>query len=650
MSQKIFIVAPARAGGGLFDQALRLDKKWGSSSFSNPKALPSQTANKSGQEDATLSHVLQASDFKNSDALENKIDADLEVAFNPRFTLQIPFLKAAFPDAKFIYVARNPLRTIASATSAWNSGRFVSEAELPGWWGEKWSFALIPTWQELIGKPVPEIAARQWASTVDTALDELGKLDQSSWVLASFEALLENPESEIKRITTALGVEWSAKIPEKLPPSPNTINPKGMNKRPVPNGEVLATLSLVGETIKRLNDLRLPVTPPEKPIQQPEANLPASRRKRESRPSSGTPFENVHTASFRELLKQAKASIFISTYKTGHVINVRQDENGLNVDFMKMNKPMGMAFSGNKFAVGLAQSIKTWVNLPSLAQVVEPIGKNDAVYSPRSETFTGDVAIHEMAFGTKKGFEGLWWVNTKFSCLCKQDLDYSWSPVWRPEWISEFSGDDRCHINGLAMVDGRPKFVTALSQTDEPMGWRQLKGTSGVIVDIESNKVITSGLSMPHSPRWYNGKLWVLESGKGSIATVDIESGEVTTIATLPGFTRGLSFIGKYAVIGLSQVRESVFKDLPVTEQTQERACGVWIVDTETGKVAGSMKFKGAIQEIFDVKLVPQTTWATILEPENLTAKAYHLPAIVLGNLAKPSPADKNPSKNKNNN
>lgn len=649
MSQKVFIIGPARSGAGLFEQVLRLDKNWAATGLSSGNAFKALLETQGIEKGKDFNHSLSAKHVKDGIELPADGNADVEVAFNPRFAIQIPFLKKAYPKAKFIYVTRNPLRTIASSALAWNSGRFISEPELPGWWGEKWSFALIPGWSELIGKPVPEIAAKQWAKTVDTALDELTKLQPESWVLASFEALLENPALELGRVTKALGLEWNATVPEKLPPSPNTLNPRGIGKRPVPNGEVFASLSNVGETIKRLNEVRSPITPPEQPIQPPEASLPASRRKKESRPSSGTPFANVHTASFRELLKQAKASIFISTYKTGHVINVRQDENGLNVDFMKMNKPMGMAFSGNKFAVGLAQSIKTWVNLPALAEVVEPIGKNDAVFSPRSETFTGDVAIHEMAFGTKLGFEGLWWVNTKFSCLCKQELDYSWTPVWRPEWISQFSGDDRCHMNGLAMVEGRPKFVTALSQTDEPNGWRELKGTSGVIVDIESNKIVTSGLSMPHSPRWHNGQLWVLESGKGSIATVNLDSGEVTTIATLPGFTRGLSFIGKYAVIGLSQVRESVFKDLPVTEQTDERACGVWIVDTETGKVAGSMKFQGAIQEIFDVKIVPQITRAAILEPENLTAKAYHLPQIVLSNLAGPKARSKNATKTQNN-
>lgn len=639
MSQKVFLIAPARSGAGLFDVLLRLDPIWTDSKLSNPSKMTELAGIERIDSDikkSDYSHVLLDVDVPRTLAQEesSKDKTTIELAYNPRFGLQVGFLAKAFPSAKFIYVARSPLATVASAGPAWSSGRFVTEPNLEGWWGEKWSFGLIPGWSELIGKPLPEVAARQWATTSELALDALEKLPKERWTSASFEALLKEPTAEIKRVVEHLGLKWNATVPSDLPASPNTLNPKNLKKKKSrPNPEVLTALGQVSETVNRVNQLRAPITPKEESSPNDESNLPASRRKKQSVPSSGTPFANVHTESFRALLAQAKSSIFITTYKTGHVINIRQDEKGLNSEFLRMKKPMGMAFSGKQLAIGLEQSIKTWVNLPTLRNVVEPKGKNQAIYIPRHETFTGDVAIHEMAFGTAEGYEGLWWVNTKFSCLCKQDMDFSWKPVWRPEWITEFAAEDRCHVNGLAMVDGRPKYVSALSQTNEPNGWRKLKGTSGVIVDIETNKIVAQGLSMPHSPRWYQGKLWVLESGKGSIASVNIETGEVTTVATLPGFTRGLSFIGKYAIIGLSQVRESVFKELPVTEQTAERACGVWIVDIETGKIAGSMKFQGAIQEIFDVKLLPSAPWATILEPDQVTALAYHLPEEVLKNL-----------------
>ena len=98
----------------------------------------------------------------------------------------------------------------------------------------------------------------------------------------------------------------------------------------------------------------------------------------------------------------------------------------------------------------------------------------------------------------------------------------------------------RCHLNGLAIQDGRVRWVTAFGTTDTPQGWREAK-SNGVILEVPSGEVIARGLSMPHSPRWYAGKLWVLESGRGTVATVDPGTGVVSTVAELPGFTRGLA-------------------------------------------------------------------------------------------------------------
>ena len=143
-----------------------------------------------------------------------------------------------------------------------------------------------------------------------------------------------------------------------------------------------------------------------------------------------------------------------------------------------------------------------------------------------------------------------------------------------------------------------------------------------IIIEFE---VIAHGLAMPPSPRWYDGKLWILESGKGSLATVSVETGEVTTIATLPGFTRGLNFIGPYALVGLSQVRESVFKNLPITSQKEERNCGVWIVDIRNGEIVGELKFSGMVKEIFDVKVLHNTKWPTILDEPGLVQSHFVL-------------------------
>jgi uncharacterized protein (TIGR03032 family) len=193
-------------------------------------------------------------------------------------------------------------------------------------------------------------------------------------------------------------------------------------------------------------------------------------------------------------------------------------------------------------------------NMPAVAQKLEPTGKYDGCYLPRRIHVTGDIDIHELA---RDRDNGLWVISTRLCCLCTLDADHSFYPRWRPPFVSALAPEDRCHLNGLAMVDGRPRYVTALGVTDTPGGWRANKARGGILMDVETSDILLRGLSMPHSPRWYRGKLWILESGAGSLAVVDVERRTWQTVAQLPGFTRGLDFMGPLAFVGLSQVRES---------------------------------------------------------------------------------------------
>src|SRR5262245_12588861 len=222
----------------------------------------------------------------------------------------------------------------------------------------------------------------------------------------------------------------------------------------------------------------------------------------------------------------------------------------------------------------------------------------------------------------------LWTVNTRFCCLCTFDADHSFSPRWRPPFVSALAPEDRCHLNGIAMVDGRPKYVTALGETDTPGGWRANKAKGGILMDVDSNEILLRGLSMPHSPRWYQGKLWVLESGEGSLATVDLERRSWKTVAQVPGFTRGIDFIGPLAFIGLSQVRESaVFSGIPLVQRLKERTCGVWVVNIETGQTVGFLRFETGVQEIFAVQILRGIRFPELLEwHDQRPAHSYLLP------------------------
>src|SRR5262249_4860693 len=158
----------------------------------------------------------------------------------------------------------------------------------------------------------------------------------------------------------------------------------------------------------------------------------------------------------------------------------------------------------------------------------------------RSSHVTGEIRVHEMAW---VGGE-LWFVNTLFSCLCTLHPALSFVPRWKPPFISALTADDRCHLNGLAVADGAPRYVTALAETDASEGWRGYKIEGGCLIDVVRNETCARGFAMPHSPRVRQGRVWLLDSGRGRLVTVDPDTGRTETVADLPGYPRGLSFAG----------------------------------------------------------------------------------------------------------
>jgi uncharacterized protein (TIGR03032 family) len=317
-----------------------------------------------------------------------------------------------------------------------------------------------------------------------------------------------------------------------------------------------------------------------------------------------SPLRSVHTTNFPAILEHLQSSLLVTTYQAGKLVVVRSDSGVINTHFRAFNKPMGLAVGRGRLAIGTPVDVWEFRNVPAVSAKLDPPNKHDAVFLPRSAHVTGDVQIHEMAYVDDE----VLFVNTRFSCLAKHDPEHSFAPTWRPKFITAYTPDDRCHLNGLCVIDGRPKWVTALGATDTPGGWRENKKSGGILIDVESNEIVTRGLSMPHSPRWHAGRLWLLESGTGSLGFVDPATGKYESIVRLDGFTRGLEMVGNLAFIGLSQVRETaVFSGIQITERLQEaeRTCGVWVVDIERGQVLAFLKFEDAVQEIFAVALLP---------------------------------------------
>lgn len=622
---QVVIVAPPRSGATLLQALLVTDPSWQVGDLDR-RARPVLDPGTGGfgsdhrldDTDPTLITALRT--------LAGEPDAArTTVEWAPRWSLRIPLLIAADPEVRFVAMTRRPLPTVASSMTAWASGRFVSEPELPGWWGEPWSFPLIPGWRQLIGAPLGRVSAQQWATINDLVWQDLAELPQGRWTVASLESLVIDPAAEAARVADALGLRWDGDPPHPLPPTGSCVTPPGSDAWRANAVEAAAGLDSVAESVALLQDRMSTLRPdvvwdpmPEAPTQPTPVTVPSDR----------TPFSSEHSTSFVELLRSAGVALAVSTYKSGHLIVARARER-LDTEFVRFDRPMGIAVSPNRLAVGTAAAIHIYAAQPGLASRIPAIEPYDSVYSPRSVTHTGDIAIHDMAYAADGG---LYFVNTLFSCVCRHDPEVSFEPVWQPPWISTLADEDRCHLNGLALVDGAPAYVTALAASDTAGGWREHRGTGGVIVDIRDDRIVASGLAMPHSPRWHDGRLWVLESGKGELATVDVATGTVTTVATLPGFTRGLTFVGPYALVGLSQVRESVFTDLPITSTAAQRNCGVWVVDTRSGGIVGLVRFSGVVQELFDVALLP-ALHPTLVEAGDLTRHAFVLSAAGMARL-----------------
>ena len=325
-------------------------------------------------------------------------------------------------------------------------------------------------------------------------------------------------------------------------------------------------------------------------------------------------FRYTQTESFVAVMRELGASLLVSTYQANKLLAVRAMPGGISTLVRTFDRPMGIAATGDRFALGTQSQVWTFRNAPDIAPRIEPQGTHDACYLPRSCHVTGDVGVHEIAWAGDE----LWLVNTRFSCLCTLNADYSFVPRWRPPFVTALAAEDRCHLNGLAMEEGRVKYVTALGESDTRDGWRQCKAAGGVLIDVTSNEVLLRGLSMPHSPRVQDGQVWLLESGKGQLCIADLRAGRRTTVAAFPGFARGLALYGPYAFIGLSKIRTSSAMDgVPLAERRHELICGIAVVDLRCGVQVALLEFQTAVEEVFDVQVLPNVRCPEVVGFQN---------------------------------
>jgi uncharacterized protein (TIGR03032 family) len=273
------------------------------------------------------------------------------------------------------------------------------------------------------------------------------------------------------------------------------------------------------------------------------------------------------TEGLSSLLSNSNCSMLISTYLIGNVVTVGAKSGQLFIEFHTLDRPMGMAVSREGMVISTRNQVWFMPMLLDIAAQMEPRGQYDFAYFARRSHFTGNIQCHEIGWVGKE----LWIVNTRFSCLCTLHNTCHFAPRWRPPFITDVVPEDRCHLNGLATVDREARYVTALAETNAREAWRAVKATSGCLIDVPNNVVVSRGFAMPHSPRVANGKLYVLHSGLGRLEMVDPASGHREAVCDLPGYSRGMAIHGTLAFIGLSKIRASSTMDgVPIAARREE--------------------------------------------------------------------------------
>ena len=324
---------------------------------------------------------------------------------------------------------------------------------------------------------------------------------------------------------------------------------------------------------------------------------------------AGEPLFSLDVSrGFEAWLAEQKCSIAFSTYQVGKVFLIGLKPDGkLWVFNRDVGRCLGLGIEGADLWTTGGGQIYRFVDAMAGDRSSGKTGP-DAYYVPQTGYFTGDLDAHDI--GVNRNGEMLF-VNTRFNCLATVSLTHSFKPVWHPPFISRLAAEDRCHLNGLAMENGRARYVTCVSQSDTFDGWRDHRQDGGVVIDVESGKIVCEGLSMPHLLCVFDGKLWLLNSGTGELGFVDIAKRKFEPLCFAPGYLRGLAFAGgHFALVGLSKPRDNkTFSGLALDAALEQRKvnprCGIYLIDLRNGDIVHSMNIGGIVTELYDVAMIP---------------------------------------------
>ena len=332
----------------------------------------------------------------------------------------------------------------------------------------------------------------------------------------------------------------------------------------------------------------------------------------EGQPAGRGPLRIDASRGFAAWLAEQQVSLAFTTYQAGKLFLVGLKPGGqLSIFERTFDRAMGLCAAGDTLWLSSAYQLWRFENVLAPGQWERGF---DRLYVPRVGHTTGDLDVHDVALGSDGNVV---FVSTLFSCLATLSDRASFRPLWRPPFVSRLAAEDRCHLNGLATDRGEPRYVTCVSRSDVADGWRERRRDGGCVLEVATGEAVVEGLSMPHSPRLHEGRLWLLDSGNGFLGRVDLESGRFDPVLFCPGYARGLAFFGNHAVVGMSRPREGTFQGLALSENLEARGaaarCGLLVVDLSVGEIAHWLRLDGPVEELYDVAVLPGAVRPTAL-------------------------------------
>jgi uncharacterized protein (TIGR03032 family) len=338
-------------------------------------------------------------------------------------------------------------------------------------------------------------------------------------------------------------------------------------------------------------------------------------------------------------LRKLDCTLAISTFQAGKVIFISPKDDEHLVQLPRtFRQPMGIAYTEPGLAIATKDEVIVLANSPELATHYPNQPQTyDALFMPRATYYTGHVDIHDLVWGG----DGLLAVNTSFSCICRINDRFSFEPIWQPNFIDKLASEDRCHLNGMVLNQGRPKYATALGMTNAVQGWKVNIPGGGILVDVPSNEILLADLLMPHSPRLVGDDLYLLLSATGELAIAYPTEGRLEVVRQLEGFVRGMAIHKDYAFVGTSRLRRnsSSFGKLPISEKAVH--CGIEIVHLPTAAWVGRIRYEASVDEIYDVQVLPGLRRPGIVNTEGETHKlGLSIPGATYWAAAAPDPAN----------